>query len=41
MLHHELVRTGGIEPPLPFGKQILSLLRLPFRHVRPLASAAG
>ena len=33
-----LVRTAGLEPALPGGKQILSLLRLPFRHVRlPLA----
>ena len=24
-----LVRTGGLEPPWPFGLQILSLLRLP------------
>jgi hypothetical protein len=29
-----LVRTAGLEPALPCGKQILSLLRLPFRHVR-------
>jgi hypothetical protein len=29
-----LVRTVGIEPTLPFGKKILSLQRLPFRHVR-------
>jgi hypothetical protein len=29
-----LVRTAGIEPALPEGKQILSLLRIPFRHVR-------
>jgi hypothetical protein len=29
-----LVRTAGLEPALPEGKEILSLLRLPFRHVR-------
>ena len=29
-----LVRTAGLEPALPYEKQILSLLRLPFRHVR-------
>ena len=29
-----LVRTAGLEPALPCEKQILSLLRLPFRHVR-------
>ena len=36
--HHNtlklLVRTAGLEPALPYEKQILSLLRLPFRHVR-------
>jgi FMN phosphatase YigB (HAD superfamily) len=30
----ELVRVKGLEPPLPYGKQILSLPRLPFRHTR-------
>jgi hypothetical protein len=29
-----LVRVKGLEPPLPYGKQILSLPRLPFRHTR-------
>jgi hypothetical protein len=29
-----MVRTVGIEPTLPIGKKILSLQRLPFRHVR-------
>jgi hypothetical protein len=29
-----LVRTAGLEPALPEGKEILSLQRLPFRHVR-------
>ena len=29
-----LVRTAGLEPALPYEKQILSLLRIPFRHVR-------
>jgi hypothetical protein len=29
-----MVRTAGLEPALPYEKQILSLLRLPFRHVR-------
>ena len=33
-LHAAMVRTVGIEPTLPFGKKILSLQRLPFRHVR-------
>ena len=28
------MRTAGLEPALPLGKQILSLLRIPFRHVR-------
>jgi hypothetical protein len=35
-----MVRTAGLEPALPSGKQILSLLRLPFRHVRRGASLA-
>jgi hypothetical protein len=34
MSHHMLVRVKGLEPPLPYGKQILSLPRLPFRHTR-------
>ena len=29
-----LVRTAGLEPAPGFPEQILSLLRLPFRHVR-------
>jgi hypothetical protein len=29
-----MVRTAGLEPAPPFGEQILSLLRIPFRHVR-------
>jgi hypothetical protein len=29
-----MVRVKGLEPPLPYGKQILSLPRLPFRHTR-------
>src|SRR3954447_11219260 len=33
-LFSELVRVKGLEPPLPYGKQILSLPRLPFRHTR-------
>ena len=33
-----LVRARGLEPPRPFGQQILSLPRLPFRHARPSAS---
>lgn len=32
-----LVRTAGLEPAPGFPKQILSLLRLPFRHVRSAA----
>ena len=28
-----LVPVEGLEPPLPCGKQILSLSRLPFRHI--------
>src|SRR4051812_48218976 len=36
--HRELVRTAGLEPALPWGKQILSLLRIPFRHVRKILS---
>ena len=34
MDRHVLVRVKGLEPPLPYGKQILSLPRLPFRHTR-------
>lgn len=34
MIMKKVVRTAGLEPALPDGKQILSLLRLPFRHVR-------
>ena len=33
-LSKKLVRVKGLEPPLPCGKQILSLPRLPFRHTR-------
>ena len=29
-----LVRTAGLEPARPIGQKILSLQRLPFRHVR-------
>jgi hypothetical protein len=29
-----MVRTAGLEPAQPFGRGILSPLRLPFRHVR-------
>ena len=29
-----LVRTAGVEPARPEGQEILSLQRLPFRHVR-------
>jgi hypothetical protein len=35
-----LVRVKGLEPPLPYGKQILSLPRLPFRHTRTRAECA-
>src|SRR5712671_3429130 len=31
-----MVRTAGLEPAPGFPEQILSLLRLPFRHVRSL-----
>ena len=34
MGRYVLVRVKGLEPPLPYGKQILSLPRLPFRHTR-------
>ena len=30
----DMVRVKGLEPPLPYGKQIPSLPRLPFRHTR-------
>jgi hypothetical protein len=33
-LSGSVVRVKGLEPPLPYGKQILSLPRLPFRHAR-------
>lgn len=36
-----LVRLGGIEPPHPFGPQILSLPRLPFRHSRIIGAQGG
>ena len=36
-----LVRAAGLEPALPGGKQILSLLRLPFRHAHQLALSYG
>ena len=36
-----LVRTVGIEPTLPIGKKILSLQRLPFRHVRSASPGDG
>ena len=29
-----MVRVKGLEPPRPYGQQILSLPRLPFRHTR-------
>lgn len=29
-----IVRMKGLEPPRVFARQILSLLRLPFRHIR-------
>lgn len=29
-----MVRTAGLEPARPKGQKILSLQRLPFRHVR-------
>jgi hypothetical protein len=32
-----LVRARGLEPPRPYGQQILSLPRLPFRHARRAA----
>ena len=32
-----LVRAGRLELPRPFGQQILSLPRLPFRHARRAA----
>jgi hypothetical protein len=35
-----VVRVKGLEPPLPYGKQILSLPRLPFRHTR-ISDLAG
>ena len=31
----EVVPEGGLEPSCPCGRQILSLLRLPFRHSGP------
>ena len=34
MGRYVVVRVKGLEPPLPYGKQILSLPRLPFRHTR-------
>ena len=34
-----LVRVKGLEPPRPYGQQILSLPRLPFRHTRADRSA--
>jgi hypothetical protein len=34
MLKQKLVRTEGLEPSPSVEEQILSLLRLPFRHVR-------
>ena len=34
MGRYVLVRVKGLEPPRPFGQQILSLPRLPFRHTR-------
>ena len=33
-----VVRAVGFEPTLPYGKRILSPLRLPFRHARPVAA---
>jgi hypothetical protein len=32
-----VVRTAGLEPARPFGQEILSLWRLPFRHARTRA----
>lgn len=29
-----LVRTAGLEPARPYGPEILSLVRLPFRQAR-------
>lgn len=34
------LRTAGLEPALPFGKGILSPLRLPFRHARLIRNQA-
>ena len=31
---HTLMRMKGLEPPRVLARQILSLLRLPFRHIR-------
>ena len=38
--HFRLVRTVGLEPTRPVGQEILSLQRLPFRHVRAHADVA-
>ena len=32
-----LVSARGLEPPRPFGHQILNLARLPFRHADTVA----
>ena len=39
--HFRLVRTVGLEPTRPVGQEILSLQRLPFRHVRACADVTG
>lgn len=38
-----MVRVAGLEPARPIGRQILSLLRLPFRHIRtdPMYTVLG
>jgi hypothetical protein len=36
-----LVRAGRLELPRPYGQQILSLPRLPFRHARQLLIGLG
>jgi hypothetical protein len=36
-----LVRAGRLELPRPYGQQILSLPRLPFRHARSSCSGSA
>lgn len=36
-----VVRTAGLEPARPYGLEILSLLRLPFRQVRIGVAGGG